>query len=330
MDYAEHHGEFAIELSDAQLMHLIVGQTLYLRDPRNTPVEVMSCEPATASFSARVSDFEDIGAEWVLPLWDVSKFRVATDAPQLSTTETAVLIQHSEVFDLVTEVPINPGAREATEVEIARCQNEIIAALDHSFPDLPTNASALISGKVACGKWSNALESVMNLRGLQDIDRVFATQYASNPHAGEFIKGHRMVFAELGLVPYRGHIVRDPRTFEEQWAKPRRRKHILTRLAFMRTMLSRLGMASVPLYRTIYSDTELRNPENRGFVSTTFCRDVAASLFASGQKMRVSASYWQRVANERVFMSYFETPELSRRFQEAEAVLIFDELNPIF
>ncbi len=290
----------------------------------------MSCEPATASFTARVSDFEDIGAEWVLPLWDVSNFRVATDAPQLSMTQIAVLKEYGEVFDLVTEIPISTEARQATEVEIAGRQNEITAALDHNFPDLPTNASALISGKVACGRWGDALDNIMTLRGLQDIDRSFAAQYASNPHAGEFIKGHRMVFAELGLVPYRGHIVRDPRTFEGPWAKSRRREHILTRLAFMRTMLSRLGLMSVPLYRTIYSDTELRAPENRGFVSTTFCGDVAASLFASGRKMRVSASYWQRVANERVFMSYFETPELSRRFQEAEAVLTFDERNPIF
>lgn len=201
MGYAEHHGKFTIELSDAQVTHLIVGQTLYLRDPRNTPVKVASCIPETATFSVRVADFEDVGAEWVLPLWDVSKFRVATDAPQLSDSETAMLMQHIATFDRVTDIPITAAAREATELEIAKRQREIADALDRRGPDLPQDAEVLLSGRLACRPWSDALKDIMAQSGLADIDEAFATHYASNPHAGEIIKGHRIVLAELGLVP---------------------------------------------------------------------------------------------------------------------------------
>jgi hypothetical protein len=330
MEYSEHQGGLEEELTDAQLSHLIPGQTLFLRDPRNTPVRVRSCTPETASFVVCVSDFEDAGAEWVLPLWDVAKFRVALGAERLRSSETNTLAQSVAEFDLITHIPVNSDVQRATKLEIEHCQNDIAAALDQNFFDLPTNTSTFTSGEEPSDQWGAALESILNARGVLDLDREFAGQYASNPHAGEIIKGHRIVLAELGLVPYQGHIVRDPATFEERWAKPYRRNHILTRLAFMRAMLSKLGLLEVPLYRTIYSDIELRRPENRGFVSSTLRHEVAASLFASGQRKRVSATFWQRVGMDRVFMSYFETPQLSQRYQEAEVILLFDEANAVF
>lgn len=330
MEYSEHQGGLEEELTDAQLLHLVPGQSLFLRDPRNTPVRVRSCTPETASFVVCVSDFEDAGAEWVLPLWDVAKFRVTTDAQRLRPSESAALVRSAAEFDRLTHIPIASDVRKATKLEVARCQNDIVAVLDRNFPDLPTKASAFTSGKEPCDQWGAALESILNAEGVLDLEREFAGQYASNPHAGEVIKGHRIVLAELGLVAYQGHIVRDPATFEGRWAKSCRRNHILTRLAFTRAMLSKLGLSEVPLYRTIYSDTQLRRPENRGFVSSTLCREVAASLFASGQRKRVSATFWQRVGMDRVFMSYFETPQLSQRYQEAEVILLFDEANAVF
>lgn len=330
MEYSEHQGGLEATLTDAQLMHLVPGQTLYLRDPRNTPVKVRSCAPATGAFVVCVSAFEDTGAEWVLPLWDVAKFRVGKDAQQLQTHETNILVRSVAEFDRTIQIPADPDMQRATGLEISGRQNDIAAALDQNFPDLPSNITAFTSGKKPCDQWGAALQSILITRGVLDLDREFARQYASNPHAGEIIKGHRIVLAELGLVPYQGHIVRDPATFEGRWAKPHRRNHILTRLAFMRAMLSKLGLPEVPLYRTVYSDTELRQPENRGFVSSTLCREVAATLLASGQKKRVSATFWQRVDMDRVFMSYFETPQLSQKYQEAEVILLFDEANTVF
>ena len=51
------------------------------------------------------------------------------------------------------------------------------------------------------------------------MEERFATQWASNNESGEFIKGHRIVIAEVGLSPYEGKVVRDPALFDEPWGK---------------------------------------------------------------------------------------------------------------
>jgi hypothetical protein len=162
------------------------------------------------------------------------------------------------------------------------------------------------------------------------LDKNFVQQFASNPNAGETVKGHRIVLAEMGLCPYDGPIVRDPKTFEGEWSKARRSEHILTRLAFMHAVFERFQLKAIPLFRTVYSRSTLNAPRNTGFVSSTFSQDVALSLFRSGQNTNMAAMYWQEVPVERVFMSYFETATLSEKYQEAEAVLLFDPNNRVF
>jgi hypothetical protein len=330
MEYAQHDGDFAKDLSEADLAHLVTGQTLYLSDPRNTPVEVLSRDPSTASFSARVSDFEDMGAKWILPLWDVSKFLVTPGAQMLTDGERATLKGRCVALDRTMQINAGADDYDRTQAKVVELQREICGWLEDNFPKLPANPAAMTTGKQPCSQWSLALEKIMISKGLLEIDQAFAAQYASNPKAGEMIKGHQIVLAELGLTSYQGHVVRDPRTFDGEFAKPQRRAHILIRLAFMQAMLCALQMTSVPLFRTIYSNDKLDEPKNTGFVSTTFSADVASALFRTGQKTHFAATYWQRVPPDRMFMSYFETPELSRRFQEAEAVLLFDSSNRVF
>jgi hypothetical protein len=48
----------------------------------------------------------------------------------------------------------------------------------------------------------------------------------SNPYSGEFVKGHRIVLAELGLAEYRDRILRDERTLAGAWSKAARGAHI--------------------------------------------------------------------------------------------------------
>jgi hypothetical protein len=50
----------------------------------------------------------------------------------------------------------------------------------------------------------------MASRNLTTIETAFTRRYVSNPGAGEEVKGHAIVAAELGLAAYRGPVVRDP------------------------------------------------------------------------------------------------------------------------
>lgn len=330
MKYAEHNGDDLGDLKSAQLANLVHGATLYLRDPRKTPVTVTDLRPLTASFTVRVADFEDKGSEWVLPLWDISKFQTAPGSATLTASEQSSLSSHINALNRRIRIDIKEETFAHSRSEIASIQREIDNWLCLNFTDLPTETELLLNRSLPCGAWSAALEQVMDSKGLLQMDRDFVAQFASNPHAGEIVKGHRIALAGLGLCPYEGHIVRDPRTFEGDWTKAKRSRHILTRLAFMRVVLSRFRLSALPLYRTIYSECTLSSPRNNGFVSATFSRDVALSLFEAGQKTRAAAMYWQKVPAERLFISYLETPNLGARYQEAEAVLLFSPLDSIF
>lgn len=330
MEYAQHAQDHPTDLLRAQMMHLVIGQTLYLGDPRATPVVVRAHAAETASFTVEITAFEDQGATWELPLWDVSEFLIAPNAKTLTVAEQDVLGRHIEALKRTIRIEPNPAHLEQTRQDVAAAQQETGAWLDRHFPALPTCSADLLNGHDPSAPWAEALESVLSSKGVLEIEQSFVAQFASNPNAGEVVKGHRIVLAEMGLCPYEGHVLRNPATFENTGARLLRRTHIVTRLAFLRVMLIRLGLTTVPLFRTIYSDRALEGPRNTGFVSATFDAEVAAALFASGQKTRVAATYWQQVPADRLFMSYYETPRLSARYQEAEAVLLFDHAAQLF
>jgi hypothetical protein len=158
--------------------------------------------------------------------------------------------------------------------------------------------------------------SPAELGDLAKMDAAFARQFASNPGSGEMVKGHCIVLAELGLVTYEGTVVRDPQLFAGAWNRARRAEHIVRRLALVRSIYRE----PVRLYRGIRGTPG--RPRNRGFISATFDVEVAKS---QGEVLLE-----QLVPVERLFMTWRETPQLSERFQESEAVLLFDETNTVF
>lgn len=330
MEYARHSAPLEGQLEQAGLGHLVIGATLYLKDPRNTPIKVLSLEVQTATIVGCVADFEDVGAIWKLPFWDVSNFRVAPSAKEISCADQKKFGDRCTALNKTQQIAACAADREQTETEIARLEIKIRSWLGQHFADLPVLSGAMTDGVMPCVHWSAAFDAFIACADLADIDQAFAAQFASNPNASEMIKGHRIVLAQMGLVGYNGHIVRDPQTFQGAWSRERRRAHIVTRLAFMRVQASMLGLVELAVFRTIYSDGRLSAPRNTGFVSATFSAVVAAALFRSGQKTRCATLSWQQVPTGRLFMSYFETPALSARFQEAEAVLLFDPSNSIF
>ncbi|MHC4949255.1 MAG: hypothetical protein ACYTG1_13535, partial [Planctomycetota bacterium] len=175
------------------------------------------------------------------------------------------------------------------------------------------------------------LRRYMTDRGLADVETAFARQFVSGPHAGEIVKGHQVVLAELGLVPYEGKVLRDPATFEGDWTRDRRAAHVLARLGFVRALFGRLGHDQVELYRGLCSEREpLGPPRNNTFVSASFSRAVAESHFEAADTAACRLLLAQAVPVERVFMTYHETAEMNGAYLEAEAALLFDGDNILF
>jgi hypothetical protein len=160
------------------------------------------------------------------------------------------------------------------------------------------------------------------------MDREFTARYVSNPYSGECVKGHRIVLAELGLVPYDDRAPRDEALFDGDWSKARRAEHVLWRLAFMRGWTKRAGWNEVLLYRGISSDEALRPEGGETFVSASFRFEVAWSCFAGAAPRPFGRLEGRRFPAERLFMTHFETEAMNRQFLEAEAVLLGEVGTP--
>ncbi|MDX6666457.1 MAG: hypothetical protein QOG68_2663, partial [Solirubrobacteraceae bacterium] len=140
--------------------------------------------------------------------------------------------------------------------------------------------------------------------------------------AGELVKGHAIVAAELGLARYQGKAVRDERLFDGAWAKPRRAEHLLVRLALTGELWRRAGAGHVTLYRAAATDGVLEPGRRGAFVSATFSRDVAEEHFAGGPTTRAAVIVRDRIAVERLLMTFWETPAMNAHYQEAEAIVL--------
>ena len=168
------------------------------------------------------------------------------------------------------------------------------------------------------------LEEFLAERGLLELDRRFARAFVSNPRAGELVKGHALILAELGLCPYSGPIARDPRLLVAPDSRALRARHIVARLGFARALWTAWGLDTVTLYRAAATDAPLAAAEapSGSFVSASFSAAVAEAHFAGGPTTVAAVMWRRRVPVERLFMTFMETAALNERFLEAEAVLV--------
>ncbi len=82
----------------ATIASLVPGASARMLDPRRTPVRISELAPEIASFNVKVLAFEDAGAVWELPLWDIAKFQVKRGSKKISLSEQAVLVAKVEQF----------------------------------------------------------------------------------------------------------------------------------------------------------------------------------------------------------------------------------------
>lgn len=311
----------------AKLANLNLGATLWMCDPRNTPVRFTALSENTASFTVKVLDFEDTGAHWTFPVWQSHKFRCDPDAPSLPQSTQNALTAASHQLNQRLQVPIKASQSADTVAQLskltAQAQNWLAKAGHH--PNAVRSAetfTAFTDPKV--------LSTWLTKHDTQYIETDFANQLVSNPHAGETIKAHRLALADLGLCAFEGNILRDPAELSGAKSLSHRKRHILTRLAFLRAAFHALEITHLPLYRVIYSDTPLTPPRLTGFVSATFSQSIALRFLKNGQAKRHAALYWQRVPITRVFMTHLETPQMRSLYKEHQALLLSAPAGPLF
>lgn len=318
------------EFTPGELSLLCVGNEGRMLDPRRTPIRVIDMHPRIGMFELEVTAFEDRGARWLVPFEDVGKFQFAKAAGR---ADTSTLVRYEDAvarFDRTMTVAVDKDVAAITTARIAEQTEDAAAWLEEHSAFFGEGGVLPIDQLEGDPLLHDDLIRYLESRGVADIEDAVTETYVSNPHSGEVIKGHRIVLAELGLVPYRGKTVRDQKTFDGAWSRRRRADHIVARLGFVRACFARAGLRRAVLYRSLSFEDVSRGRNDGTFVSSTFSRKLAESwLDTDGSRFSVIMMR-QPVPIERVFMTYLETAAMNRRFKEAEAVLLADEANPLF
>lgn len=316
------------EFVDGELRHLVVGNRGRLRDVRRTPLRVTAVMPAIGGFEVEIEAFEDRGARWQLPLMDVGRLQFPRDARRAPEWAVAQLRAAAVRFDRPLEVPIDPGRRVRTLARIADRRMAIQHRFVSRVPQI--DLAEHIRRREGHERLGRLFGELLDEQGLTDVDEHFARSFVSNPYAGEVVKGHAIVLAELGLCPYNGTIVRDSGTFAEPWTKSRREEHLITRLAATEALWAALGRREITLYRGAASEGPLRARPPASFVSATFSEEVARAHYAGGPATQAAILCRQRVPIARLLMTFLETPAMNDPYREAEAVLIGEPDNAGF
>jgi hypothetical protein len=312
----------------ADLRHLAAGNRGRLLDPRRTPITVVDVAPERGSFSVRVGAFEDEGARWELGLEEIVRFQFAHDAVPVSDERLAELRRGAARFDRDLSIEAEP---ERSAARLRRHRNEArewLAAGRHGLDGV--DPGALIEQRDGSPRLYELLDEFLTVRELDGIDRAFASAYVTNPRAGELVKGHAIIAAELGLGSYHGQAPRDPELFAGALSRARREEHLLARLAFTQELMKLIHARNLDLYRAASTEDAFRGEPAPTFVSATFSATVADAQFAGGPSTRAAVLWRQRLPVGRTLMTFLETRALNERFREAEAVLLADPSNQAF
>ncbi len=313
-----------------ELKYLVAGNEARMLDPRRTPVRLVEFRRAAGLFVMEVLAFEDRGARWEIPFESVSSFQFARGCDVASADEVAAFSDAVARLDRALQLPADPAARSETEARIASLSTDVGAWLERESAFLASGAKPDFTSRAgAPALWAD-LQRYMESLELSDIEAAFATQRVSNPYSGEIVKGHAVVLAELGLVPFDGKLVRDAGTFAAPWDKSRRADHIVHRLSFVRELFDRLSLATVPLYRGMSFAGAAGERTADSFVSSTFSLEVATALFDDGDVRSNGVLLRQATPIRRLFMTYLETEQMNQQYAEAEAVLLGDSSGDLF
>jgi hypothetical protein len=305
------------------LHHIVIGNTGRLLDTRRTPVSVVDVRVDTGQFVVRIDDFEDRGAEWVIPFESVSRYQFAAGARRAPADDVRRFEEAIHRFDRPLRVPRDETALLATDrrLEEARAAADTWLAAHSQFfaaaGTLPDPATRTGDTRLQAD-----LRAYLERHDLADMEEAFARRYVSNPHSGEMVKGHCIVIAGLGLASYTGTGVRDPALFGGDWSRARRADHVIVRMGFVSAMFARCGRRRVVLYRGMSTEGPLERRDRPTLVSATFDPAVAESHFESGTPEATRVLQAQAVPTGRIFMTYLETAAMNTPFKEAEAVLL--------
>jgi hypothetical protein len=307
-----------------ELGWLVAGNDGRLLDARRTPVRVTSIDLHRGFFEIKVAAFEDKGARWLVPLEEVTRFQFSPQGARAPASVIARMTDTIGRLNVALEITPDQETRRHGERKIAteraRARDWLTA---HGAPASIDPAPFIESrcGSPEAFQWLAHYLADCEPAGLADIDDELATGYVSNPWSGDLIRAHFITAARLGLCSYRGKAVRDGASLAGKWAEKRRAEHIIIRAAFTQALWERADRPRLMVYRGIgLPACEELKPRVIPLISATFSRAIAESHFNS-ERADTAALLRRRLPVRRLYMTFLETPAMSKQYLEADAVL---------
>lgn len=311
----------------ADLEHLAVGNRGRLLDARRTPLRITAVDIERCEVEVQIEAFEDRGARWRLPAWEISRLQLAKGSAPAQPDLPARLAVAIEQFDQPLAVPVDTSTSAGTWRRVTEHRARLRLIIQRLAPLLPLES--YVQRREGDPRLYAGLDDYLAQHGLLEMDRHLTRTLVSNPRSGELVKGHAIVLAELGLCPFTGTVVRSADLFAGEWSRAMRAEHIVIRMAFAQELWPHLFGPTVRLYRAAATDGAMSRTAP-SFVSCTFAEPIADAHFVGGPTTTIAVKWRQDVGPERMLMTFLETAAFNTPYREAEALLIGSPANAAF
>lgn len=318
------------EFINGDICFLVEGNHCRLLDGRRTTGFIEKYFEDSSMFRWRITKYEDKGNYWDLPAEDILMFQFEKDSQKLSEMQVESIQQKIEDYQEILSIEAKKRDRDNTEEEIEKNKVNIIKWLEDNSLFIKSGNEIDFSSCEGSNLLAIDFKNYMKSVGLEEEEKITADTIVLNPNSAEWIKGMKIVIAEMGLVSFNGKIPRTNDIFKGIGDKKNRRRYIVNRLAFIRAYFSMLKINEVVLYRGMSNENDYKEIL-RTFLHCTFSLEVgkAFSDFKRHSKYKISYLVKMTVPVEKLFMTYLETEAMNRQYKEAEALLLYDEVIKI-
>ena len=309
-----------------ELSLLVPGNKCRLLDGRRTTGVIENYFEDSAMFRWKITKYEDKGKYWDLPAEDIERFQFEKDSKRLEHKRVRSIKEEVKKYDKVITIEAKEENKKKTEEIIRATKEQIKRWLKNNSQFLKEYEELDFNKQKGYESLYQDIVNYMEAEDLLEQEELTTKYFVLNPSSGEWIKGIKIMLAELGLVDYTGKVSRTNSIFKGKGSKLLRRKYIINRMAFLSALFELLDINELVLYRGMSTEQGWLE-KDRTFLSCTFDPKVAEAFCCMERGSKYKNSYLVKltVPIEKIFMTYLETKAMNNQYKEAEAIILFDK-----
>ncbi|SRR6056297_433662 len=314
------------EFIEGDYCYLVPGNNCRLLDGRRTTGVIEEYYEDSGMFKWRITKYEDEGKCWELPAEDIRRFQFEKDSQKLSRKSIREIKNTVNKYNKKITIEAEAEDKVKTKNIIKETKKQIKDWLKVNSLFLKENNELDFNKKAGYESLYQDINEYMEEYNLIQQENLTTNGFVLNPNSGEWIKGLKIMLAELGLVTYRGKKVRTDGIFKGAGNKLLRRKYIINRLAFLQALFELLDISEVVLYRGMSTEKGWLE-KDRTFLSCTFNHEVAEAFCCMERDSKYKNSYIVKMTYpiDKLFMTFLETKAMNNEYKEAEALVLYNK-----